>query len=177
MTGKTHMLGGVLAAELCMLAAGERFIQTPQLIMAATAMIFSLTPDLDHPNSRVSKSSVGTKFAASAISAFAEHRGITHSLPAIAATALFGNVLSGKIAAQYSHVITEGIIIGLLSHLILDSFNPGGIAWLYPVSKERYHIASIKVNSGAESLFALALLILCALIGRIFTYSELFTFW
>lgn len=49
---------------------------------------------------------------------------------------------------------------GMLSHLLLDTLNPEGIMWLYPIRKQRYHLLGIKTNStGEQAVFALLILI------------------
>ena len=42
------------------------------------------------------------------------------------------------------------LFLGITSHLVLDSLNPGGIPVFFPFSKKRRHIAKIKTGSKAE---------------------------
>lgn len=42
-----------------------------------------------------------------------------------------------------------GLVIGYFSHLVLDTFNPTGIKWLYPI-KTRVSLANIRTGSHAE---------------------------
>jgi membrane-bound metal-dependent hydrolase YbcI (DUF457 family) len=46
-----------------------------------------------------------------------------------------------------------GFWLGWVSHLVADSFNKKGVPWLYPLSDEHYHIATIVTGSRFEVLF------------------------
>ncbi len=78
----------------------------------------SLIPDIDH-----SKSFFGRK--AKLISAILKHREAMHSL-------LCGICLS-LVILFFTNKYSYAFLLGFLSHLVLDSLNPKGIKWLWPL--------------------------------------------
>ena len=157
MTAKTHILGGVLAAELICLAGRSSAISVPLLL--AGAATGALLPDIDHRGSKVSRSSAAGKVTSFAVSALTTHRGVVHTPAfvllcgvALGAVSFFANGLIGP-------ALLLGLIVGMLSHLALDTLNPSGIMWLWPLSKKRLHLASIRTNSLFEWLTASVLLV------------------
>ncbi|MCD6157131.1 MAG: metal-dependent hydrolase [Euryarchaeota archaeon] len=105
--------------------------------------IASLIPDIDHPGSKISK-----LLRLKKISEKLTHRGFLHS--AYPALLLF---LGAYLLACYSgfseKAITVGmlLVIGYVSHLVLDSLNPTGVKWIYPRAKVR---GPIKTGSYGE---------------------------
>ncbi|HYD99937.1 MAG TPA: metal-dependent hydrolase, partial [Alphaproteobacteria bacterium] len=85
-------------------------------------------PDIDHPGSAVGQR---LDFIAKPLAAVVGHRGVTHSLLAIAAcvAALWFYGLSAALVAP--------LAIGYLSHLAADALTPSGVPLLWPV-KRRY---------------------------------------
>ncbi len=114
-------------------------------------LVGALLPDLDHPKSFINERLWFTKV----VGHVARHRGLLHS-------ALFVGVI---FAVSFFTVkpYAYGLTAGYLSHLIADSFNLGGIAWLAPFSKRRIS-GPVSVNSYGESLF---LAITCVIAGLI----------
>lgn len=55
------------------------------------------------------------------------------------------------------------LLVGILSHLLLDTLNPEGIMWLYPVRKQRFHLLSIKTDSVGELLVRAVLVVAAAM--------------
>lgn len=54
-----------------------------------------------------------------------------------------------------------GVFLGCIAHMLYDTFNPGGIAWLWPVSKKNFSLMSIKTDSRAEiGFFAVSVMVL-----------------
>lgn len=139
---------------------------TKQPLMPITVTIGALAallPDLDHPRSKISTAnpvtvilaflgrvtitvlSVAFNLVAGLLgvlgirvaAATDDHRGpFTHSP--------FGLVL---MAVAFLPVWTFlsgwwylGILLGILSHLVADSLNPGGILWLWPITRDKYRL-------------------------------------
>ncbi|MGQ9641282.1 MAG: metal-dependent hydrolase [Candidatus Bathycorpusculaceae bacterium] len=63
------------------------------------------------------------------------HRGIIHSLSA----ALIATFIVWVISLFYNleQLAVMGFFLGYMSHLIIDSLNPTGIAWLQPIKKAK----------------------------------------
>src|SRR5699024_9880447 len=110
-----------------------------------------LIVDCDHRNSIATQSSGLFGFITSHLFT---HRGIMH-------TPFFYLLLNGVLLfllkmlcpSEVFDVVSIIIIMFFLvelSHLILDSFNPLGIMWLYPYKKKRFHISRIETGSWSE---------------------------
>ena len=159
MTAKTHIVGGVLAAEALCLALG---IRDPAVALpcSAAAAFGALLPDIDHINRRISRTSLATRAASLAVSAVTHHRGVIHTPVFILAVAFLAAGVSYA-GLPNGWQLTAALCAGMVSHLVLDSLNPGGIMWLWPVSKRRIHVASIRTGHVGEYL-VLALLVVAA---------------
>ncbi|MBO8181255.1 MAG: metal-dependent hydrolase [Archaeoglobus sp.] len=109
----------------------------------------SLAPDLDHPSSYINKKG----WRLFSLSALTTHRGWTHSLIGAGALtfAFFLIARSSPFAPFYSL-----FFFGYVSHLLIDSLNPSGVAWLWP-KKKRYSLNFVKTGSLGEILFQLVL--------------------
>lgn len=161
MTGKTHILGGALAGELAALAVGNTS-PTVAAVLIGGSIAGSLLPDIDHVNSKVSRSSIVAQATSYAVSGVTRHRGFIHTPVFILSSVV---LLSGASVFGLPHgwLLTLALALGMLSHLILDTLNPTGIMWLWPLKKKRWHLLSIKTNSPIEWLvmLALAVIVLC----------------
>lgn len=64
------------------------------------------------------------------------HRGFAHSLTSVAATAAVLMVSLGTLGVSREvRLIAVSLVVGMISHLVLDLFNKKGIQLLYPVKK------------------------------------------
>lgn len=79
-----------------------------------------------------------------------------------ALTCVFGPALYGLAAergirialdSRAAYLCSLGMLFGCISHMIYDTFNPGGIRWLWPLTKKTISIADIKTNSRKEEVF------------------------
>jgi len=117
--------------------------------ISAEAVLFvaigSLLPDIDHPSSYINRKS----WKLFSLSLITTHRGWCHSLVGGAA---FTILLALVGAAFYP------FLLGYLSHLILDSLNPSGVAWFWP-KKRRYAVGIVKTGSMAERAVQVSLLV------------------
>ncbi|NBH61793.1 metal-dependent hydrolase [Anaerotruncus sp. 80] len=165
MTYLTHALGGALAgtAVIAILNPGDKVAAAA--IMSG-AVIGSLLPDIDHTRSKVSRSSAAAKITSYAVSAVTKHRGFFHTPLFVLILALaLGTVINilpndDFVLAAWS--LYFGLLPGMLSHLLLDTCNPGGIMWLYPVSNKKLSILPIKTGSLGEIAVAIILAVLLA---------------
>lgn len=121
------------------------------LIGAGAAAMGGLLPDLDHPGSMLGR-------RAPIFSALADHhRGWFHTLVGAAAFTL--------VAAVINPAAAIGVATGYLSHLALDTLNPSGIMWLWPIRRERIHILNIRSGSFGDVL--ISCLCVLYLIGKV----------
>jgi inner membrane protein len=153
----THSIGGIGAGLLVLSATGYGSNEIAQAAVMSGAVLGSLFPDIDHQQSYISHKAPVASLAASTVF---KHRGFLHSpvfilLAGILLTAGSRTMLSGSQLLLANQFIT-GFLPGMLSHIILDSFNKQGIPWLWPY-KKRFRVLSIKTDSIMEIAFAVLL--------------------
>ena len=177
---RTHWLGGLAASAATVSAL--HFTSLPSLmVFLGTAMLAGPLPDLDHPGStygrfvplpRVAEvhghvepyrarnqdnfGHVGfrTPFG------IGWHRGGYHSVSAGLLTAAAAGAIAHWVVPAYTMTVALAVLVGFLSHLILDGFNMMGQALLWPLARRRYHLAwpRFRVGSMGETLVTIALL-------------------
>lgn len=172
MNYKTHLNGGILAG----LYTTARVTATPSLttaIFLGGTLIGSIIPDIDHKNSYIGRK---TKGISKAINKLAGHRKLFHS-PLF--YLLLYLIRMESPLSDFQKIGINGFFIGVLSHLILDSFTQGGLPWFYPFSKKKFSLARIKTNGKLEDILCGILLctnIIIALdllhITSIFTFTQ-----
>lgn len=156
----THCIGGVGAGLIVLSATGHDANEIVQAATMSGALVGSLFPDIDHQRSYISHKVPVASLAASTVF---KHRGFLHSpvfilLAGILLTAGSGTMLSGS-QLLLANQFLAGFIPGMLSHIILDTFNKQGIPWLWPYRK-RFRLLTIKTDSIMETAFAVMLSIL-----------------
>lgn len=106
-------------------------LQWPWLALPV-CMLAAAIPDIDHPDSKISNR---FRFASRITELFFSHRGIIHTI--FAAVAFSVVVMAICLSTGISTGYTYAFLAGYISHLMMDSLNPAGIAWLHPFSKAR----------------------------------------
>ncbi len=128
---RVHTVGAIVSAFGVGYLENKIGLQGHSLYLYGGAVIGGLLPDIDHPDS----------FLGSMISPLSEliihavgHRTFTHSL-------LFA-FIAGLIFSVFKIAFGVGVLIGILSHIILDLLTPktNGVAFLYPFHKEKIKI-------------------------------------
>ena len=138
----THLLFGILAGII-----GCDFLNCNNLVLfISTAAVFSSLPDIDHLGSKISR--ILPPFAIVA-KLFFKHRGFTHSI--------FPALLLYIIVASVSKELAAAVMIGYLSHILLDATTKKGIAPFTPFSKLKIN-GILKTNSFAERIMMFAIL-------------------
>lgn len=171
MTGTTHYLGGVLAGMTLVACATPDLTSLGGIATAVAAVTISsvggILPDIDHNNSRASKKFRILNVLYSAVSGLGkffksdifEHRGIMHTLfvPFILLLTYF--VVNNPTA---DYLILAGMV-GYLSHILLDGFNPTGVPLLSPFYNRKIRFLPkkicIKTNSGPELIVKVLLIV------------------
>lgn len=86
-----------------------------------------------------------------------KHRGFTHTFVSLLVIALpLAFMLATEISFVGANIVVSaqiGFLIGWFSHLIIDTFNRGGVPWLWPISKKKFKIMRIVTGSDAENRF------------------------
>lgn len=147
MTGKTHVIGGITAG-----AAAQYFLdmQPQDLIFLASCAGGALIPDICHSGSKLGRR---MPLVSKTISTIFGHRKLTHSL-------VFLLLLAGVTSFfQIPQDIRTGILVGAVSHLILDAGTTRGIALLWPLSWKVRLPLRTNTGSAAEQVIAGLLLI------------------
>lgn len=207
MLGKTHLAGGLAAFTALAITTGP-LTKEEAAVEFVCCMLGSVLPDIDHKQSKISRSDIVVGAASEIICTFTKHRGITHTpigcvllaligyftaraaVPYANANAAFmaaiiiftlvhcdtrkkklnkfGGILAISTFFYYPHIaeavtglpniaINSGyevmvgisILVGALSHLLLDMLNPEGCMLLYPC-KKRIHLARIRTGTKSE---------------------------
>jgi inner membrane protein len=121
MLWKTHIMGGIVAGALLLPYCNLGNV-TSQAAFVACAGAGALLPDIDSSCSKLGRMIWPVS---KTIQMIFGHRQIFHSL--LMAALLYGCL------CLFWPLYAIPIIVGFVSHLVLDSFNPEGIAWLYPL--------------------------------------------
>lgn len=119
MEGKTHIVGGLAAGVGYSVIFGVDDT-TPFLF---GCMVGSLIPDIDHPQGKLGRV---LPFISHPISSIFGHRTLTHSLLFLVGTWLL------FLFTNFSGALEMGILIGIASHIILDSVTKDGVKLFYP---------------------------------------------
>lgn len=116
MTWKTHLIGGVQAGILLAVATGAE-PQTAVLEIGA-ASLGSLLPDLDHPDSKISRSDLLIEIVSKGLSKVTKHRREVHT---VWASFLFGILIFAFLSASLLASATgTSFLIGFAVALIVD---------------------------------------------------------
>lgn len=141
MTGKTHLVGGLLIGALI------APVLDVNIGYAALAGLGALLPDIDEPNSIIGRRIPGSFM----VKFFFGHRGFWHSL--LAATLFYILLL-----AVASNTVAVLFVTGYISHLLLDALTPSGVPLLYPI-KHKFSLNLIKTGGITEYAFLAIMLV------------------
>ncbi|MBW2981379.1 metal-dependent hydrolase [Candidatus Woesearchaeota archaeon] len=122
MKARTHLAFSFFSGLILMdfINIGNKYIFFAFLLLGA------LLPDIDTPNSKISRK---IPVIPKILSIFAKHRGIFHSIfLALAFTAIFW---------MLKPVYGIALFAGYFSHLLIDGFTKAGVNFLHPVSQLR----------------------------------------
>jgi inner membrane protein len=170
MTARTHDLAAVTALALVVLAEPIRTITLSTAIVAVFAnLIGGITPDIDQPTAPLWRNlPVGHIFGKIFDKVSGGHRFLTHSILGLI---IFGFVIHWLLISLQPIMKNVNIgyvwwafMIGMLSHLIMDSLTKEGVPWLLPIPVKFGFppIKKFRVRTGhwAEKLIVFPLLLL-----------------
>ncbi|SMB96463.1 inner membrane protein [Thermanaeromonas toyohensis ToBE] len=139
---RTHFAAGLCTGFL--IAAKTGGDVGPVVLASAVG---ALLPDIDQPRSYIGRK-VPVSYGAYLV---AGHRGLFHSLVGAVGIALLALVALQKWTPAHSFLWLS-LAAGYLSHLALDTLNPSGVPWLWPL-KLRASIPLVRTGSVWERLF------------------------
>lgn len=121
MDGKTHLVAGVLAG--IGIVALENKLGTgnnlDKVLLIVGCGLGSLLPDADYPEAPMGR--------IIPLWIFFKHRTYTHSIFFMILVGVIGLIFHANL------FLILGVMLGILTHLILDSTTPMGIKWFYPL--------------------------------------------
>lgn len=146
MMAASHMVMGAALWAVTAKLGGANPAE-PQALGAA--VLGSLLPDIDHPQSWAGRK---VRVISVPLSLLVGHRGITHS-----ALAVIGCLMA--LATLGMGLMAAPIVIGYLSHLLADGLTPSGVPLLWP-SRRRFTLNLCQTGSLMEMLVVAAIAVL-----------------
>ncbi len=164
MEGKTHAIGGICLGIATQSYYITQSMDAPETIVYYGACLLgSLLPDICHPGSWTGRRA---RVLSKGISRFFGHRTITHSILFI----LLIYWLTSTFSFQYDDLIQTGLLVGIVSHLLLDAMTVRGIQLFYPITIRVRFPMYMKTASKAEGIVS-SILVVSALF---LIYKQLF---
>ncbi len=139
MTGRTHDLAAIAALTIVVLVQPSRTVALSTAIVAVFAnLIGGIVPDIDQPTAPFWRNlPVGKYFGRIFAAVHGGHRFVTHSILGLA---VFGFAakwllvfLQPIMASVNIDLVWWAFMIGMISHLVLDTFTKEGVPWLLPL--------------------------------------------
>lgn len=164
MRATSHKVAGACSALIVASFMFQGDAKTPATYIAiagafAGGVLGGLLPDIDHPESTMGRR---LKPLSHVINTLFGHRGFTHTLFAWLLTSYFLFVLSGWIPMSvkgYVLAVFSGVIVGYMSHLLLDMLTVSGVPLLYPLSKKTLRFARLRTGRDDWIVTSLTLII------------------
>lgn len=146
MKGKTHIIGGVAST----LAVAHYTYEDPLLLIGA-GIVGALLPDICHGGSKIGKT---FPVLSKIVNFIFGHRSFTHSLVFIVLIAFLIDTFFPNDAIKF------GLIIGMISHYILDMATKSGIQLFFPLNfKVRFPITTRTGSLAEKIIFSLLCLV------------------
>jgi inner membrane protein len=139
MTARTHDLAAITALGAVILLEPLRTISLATALVALLAnQLGGIAPDIDQPTAPFWRNlPIGGSFGRVFDKLLGGHRFLTHSLLGLA---LFGFLVKALLAFLHpimphidSGYVWWAFMIGMLSHLIMDTITKEGVPWLLPI--------------------------------------------
>jgi inner membrane protein len=173
----THQITGVGLAAVAV-AAFDASTATGAVLLSG-AWLGSLLPDADKPGTKIYRRTRLERRnpLARGIGALARlplrallmlgHRGITHSLCAVAVAGIFAGGLVTLVSPPFARIAAAGVAIGYLAHIAADACTPGGVALFAPLSRRRRHLLPrhARIPTGSLREYAAAAVLTATLVA------------
>lgn len=169
MTGRTHDLAAFTAMTYVVTTMPLHELSLATALVAFSAnMVGGLAPDIDQPTAALWRRMRGGSILGKIIHPLlGGHRYISHSLIGLF---LFGAVTKYALQAASSVVLIDmdivwwAFMIGMISHLIMDSFTEEGVPWLFPIPVKfgipPFRFMRLKTNGIVEKSFVFPMLLI-----------------
>lgn len=145
--GRTHI---VIAITIYLLLDNVISLGVPIGSAFLCLALGSLLPDIDHPRSMIGK-------YIAPISAVVKHRGFTHTF--------LGVFIFPLPALYFGSEYYFLVVWGYLFHLLVDTLNPMGVSWLYPITNKKFSLNIVKTGSPEEGIIFIMCLMFILEIG------------
>jgi len=140
MTARTHDLAALNAlAVITLMNAGAATITLSTLLIALLAnQIGGITPDVDQPTAPFWRNlPIGGYFGRVIDKMLGGHRFLTHSVLGLVLFGFLSNLLLHFLhPIMHSvdiHLVWLAFMIGMVSHLVMDTLTKEGVPWLLPI--------------------------------------------
>lgn len=139
MIARTHDLAAITALSIAILLVSAHPITLSTLIFAIIAnLVGGIVPDIDQPTAPFWRNlPIGNVFGKVFSKMTGGHRFVTHSILGVLIIGylffVLLNFISPIIGSVEVNVVWWAFMIGILSHLIMDTFNKEGVPWLLPI--------------------------------------------
>ncbi|WP_394190868.1 metal-dependent hydrolase [Paenisporosarcina quisquiliarum] len=151
MTGKTHIIGG-LAASL----AVSQFTNYDPVLLVGAGVIGGLIPDICHGGSKIGRT---FPLLSKLINILFGHRSFTHSL-------LFLVIVAALLHTYtLNEAVIVGILVGMISHFILDMSTKNGIKLFFPFTIKVRFPMTTRTGGKVEELVLAALSLISVYFG------------
>jgi inner membrane protein len=139
MTARTHDLAAITAFGFIAVTQPVRTVTVATALVAVFAnQLGGVAPDIDQPTAPFWRNlPIGKFFGKGIDKLLGGHRFITHSLLGLF---LFGvgfrwllDLLHQIIPRMDIHIVWWAFMVGMVSHLVLDTFTKEGVPWLLPI--------------------------------------------
>lgn len=151
MTGNTHIVGGIAAS----LAFAQVSHYDPVILLGA-GVVGALIPDICHGGSTIGRK---LPIISKVINTIFGHRSFTHSLLFL--------ILIGVLLTTFmkNESVTAGILVGMVSHYILDMATKNGIKLLFPLKVTIRFPLTTRTGGSVEYVVFAALSLLSVYFG------------
>jgi inner membrane protein len=138
-TARTHDLAAFTAFGIIVVTQPVRTVSVATALIALVAnQLGGVAPDIDQPTAPFWRNlPIGKYLGKGVDKLLGGHRFITHSVLGLV---LFGfgvrwllDILHQIIPKMDIHIVWWAFMVGMISHLILDTFTKEGVPWLLPI--------------------------------------------
>ena len=151
MTGNTHILGGIAAS-----LAFAQISNYDPVVLVGAGVVGALLPDICHGGSKIGRT---FPLVSKVINILFGHRSFTHSL-------LFLFLMAALLISFVTNEsIVKGILVGMVSHFVLDMATKNGIKLLYPLKITIRFPLTTKTGGKVENIVFTALTLLSIYFG------------
>lgn len=139
MTGRTHDIAAITFLAAIALSQPLQSLSLSTILLSVLAnQIGGIVPDIDQPTAPFWRNlPIGKYIGRAADKLMGGHRFLTHSLIGVILFSILASMIIhfGQLIfpASNNNIILFSFIIGILSHLVMDSLTKEGVPWLLPL--------------------------------------------